>query len=406
MVKIMARRQTNDDEQIFIPAVGGDGFDNFDGEAGEGEGVTTEAKRRTKATLEQMGGKDDVGQGYVTVFKMESGNESRCEKISADKYGYDDLLDYIKESYGPGDYRFRLYVKHARGNFVMAENRVETLKGAIRSPVVAQQGTDPAILTMLARQEETMAKITARMESSGQFDAAKMINTVAGLITAVAPLIPLFKGRQTSPMAEMKELLAITQGVRELQGPSVPEIATGATTMDLINTGMQTVAAMLAAPRGVPQPTHNPAALPAPSVTQVNGAPIQASPAQATGDDPDVSLFAMQADLMIQACQANPTADGAIQAANMAAMQIPDAAIPAVLETLEHPFFLRAMIRQRADLLDIVDWLGYMREELFAILDERNAPTEVGDVATDTGRPTGDSGDNGANVPADPSILN
>lgn len=391
---MMARR--NDDEFQTFEVV----------EAGmrEPESPDTESTRRAKATLENMSGTGEVGEGYIAVSKIERGNEERCEKIPADKYTYDDLLDYVKGEYGPGDYRLRLYVRGDKNRYQLAENRLETLRGSVKqaAPVPVTSGIDPTLVALLERQQVQIEAITKRMESHGQFDASKMINTVAGFVTAVAPVLPLFIGQRKSGMSDLKELLAITQGVKDLQGPPTIEAASGTSTLDLINTGMQAFAALLS------QRQANPVSLmtPAPVAALPTPAALPPAPAQVATDDPDVSLFAMQADLLLQACKADPTAEGATAAAMMAAAQIPDAIKPAVMATLEHPFFMRALMREAPQLLDIIDWLGYMREELFDILDAGNAPTGENHVTGDTGRDAGDSGHPETNAGDNPPLHN
>lgn len=393
----MARRETADDSMVF--EVVESGREPYQ------ENPDTESTRLAKATLESMSGTGEVGDGYIAVSKIERGNEERCEKVPADKYTYDDLLDYIKGEYGPGDYRLRLYVRGDKNRFQLAENRMETLRGSVKAsaPAVVAPGLDPAVIALLERQQSQIEAITKRMESQGQFDASKMVNTLAGLVTAVAPVLPLFMGRRNNPMSDLKELLAVTQGVKSLQEPAIPEATTGATTIDLINNGMQVVAGLMQARANNPAPAYTP-----PPAVGALPAPVASVPA---GDDPDVTLFALQADLLMQACRANPTAEGADIAADMAAAQLPAAARPAVVQALEHPYFMRALIRARPELLDIIDWLGYMRESLFDILtapndDPTTAPTGVDNPSRDTGRDAGNTGHPETNAGDNSAIHN
>lgn len=394
----MARSTRNDDdEQVFEVVV--------PGEQDNAEPTGTEAKRRTSATLEQMCGAHEIGEGYVAVASVENGNESRCEKIPADKFAYDDLLDHIKAKYGPGDYRMRLYVKSPRGNFVLAENRLETLKAPLQATAAPAipAGTDPAVVALLQGQQAQFDKMIAKLDQGTpkQMSMAEILTAVGGFVAAVSPIVvPLMTRRQENPMAQLRDLLTITKDARALQAGEAPaaEAAGGATAMDLVQTGLQTFAAMLqtrqlnALPPGTQPAPH--AAAPAPMAL----AAPQGTPAIPPSNLPDVSLFVAQADAIMAACLADPTVEGAERAAQTAAAQIPEAFYPMAVGTLEHPFFIKAVLAQKPEFVDIIDWLMYMRDEMVDILtgeqdDGTSVPAGQGDVDGDTQRDTGHSGD-------------
>jgi len=393
----MARApRIDDDEQVFEVVVPGGNDD--------AEPTGTEAKRRTSATLEQMCGAHEIGEGYVAVASVENGNESRCEKIPADKFAYDDLLDHIKTKYGPGDYRMRLYVKSPRGNFVLAENRLETLKAPLQAATAPTipTGTDPAIVALLQGQQAQFDKMVAKLDQGTpkQMSMAEILTAVGGFVAAVSPIVvPLMTRRQENPMAQLRDLLTITKDARALQAGETPaaEAPGGATALDLVQTGLQTFATLLQArqlnalPPGAQPAPH---AAPAPMAL----AAPQGAPVAAAANLPDVALFVAQADVIMAACLSDPTVEGAEKAAQTAAAQIPEAFYPMALATLEHPFFLKAVLIQKPEFVDIIDWLMYMRDEMVDILageqdDGASVPAGQGDSNGDTQRDAGHPGD-------------
>lgn len=396
----MTRTRNDDDMEVFEVVV--------PGAKGDRENADTEATRRTKATLESMSGSAEVGDGYITVFKIEKGNEERCEKIPGDKYTYDDLCDYIKQEYGPGDYRMRLYVRGESNRFQLAENRMETLRGASKPSTAAPAipaGTDPAVVALLQGQQAQFDKMIAKLDQGTpkQMSMAEILTAVGGFVAAVSPIVvPLMTRRQENPMAQLRDLLTITKDAKALQAGEAPaaEAAGGATAMDLVQTGLQTLGAMLqtrqlnALPPGTQPAPH--ATAPAPMAL----AAPQGTPPIPPSNLPDVSLFVAQADAIMAACLADPTVEGAEKAAQTAAAQIPEAFYPMALATLEHPFFLKAVLMHKPEFVDIIDWLMYMRDEMVDILageqdDGASVPAGQGDTNGDTQRDTGHSGDTG-----------
>lgn len=200
----------------------------------------TDAERKTEDIWERLGGADDAGTGYLTVHKVQSGGggstEQFVEKIPADKYDYDSLLEYLRETYKGGDYRVRLYVKHARGNYVMRGNRLASiLKPDDRavSPIreVAARSSAPDMVSILAtfdamqqrsqkQMEDLMEKMMRRMDQPSQKNTAlEFVEILTALTTAITPIATLISNtrkREADPVDSLAKLMTITGQVKGL----------------------------------------------------------------------------------------------------------------------------------------------------------------------------------------------
>lgn len=369
------------------------------------ESPDTESARRAAATMESMSGTDQVGDGYILIHREEKGTSEHCAKVPADKYLYHDLLEWIRDEFGPGDYRLRLYVRGPKNRFVLAENKLEVLRaprsreGAASVPVAPATlpGLDPMLVRVLERQQEALDKLAARAESQGQVDVTKIINTISGVATAVTPLLALFVGKQRDSVGELARLIAVTRDVKSLTEDAEPAEQAAPGWGEMLGAVLR---GAMSAPRVVPAPAPSPAVVPAVAAIPAPSPAITSAVPASPG--PDVALFAAQADALLAAYGADPTADGADRAAAMVCAQIPDAMVGRVLDMLSAPGFMGALFRARPDLLDIADWLVYMRDEMFTILESKTHATSAahGDTENNPGRGGGDTGHPAGNAPA------
>lgn len=242
----------------------------------------TDAERKTEDLWERMLGVDDAGTGYVAIHRVVGGagsSEEFVEKIPSDRFGYEDLLEYLRETYGPGDYRIRLYVKNGRGNFVLRGNRMAPIARRISNamPAIREGGRQGQEMTavlatfeaMQQRSQQQMAELIDRIErrnsAPSRSPALEMAETMQAMMTAMAPMFALLKGGnaqapQTDPLDMLTKIMALQ---RQLQPPVVEREETGAGMMDVVKAGLTALPAILnarndGARRALPQPPPQP----------------------------------------------------------------------------------------------------------------------------------------------------
>lgn len=244
----------------------------------------TEAERRTEDLWERLLGTDEVGTGYINVGRvMGAGNTSEdfVQKFPADQYAYEDLLEHLREVYGPGAYRIRLYVKNSRGNFVMRGNKLATIAKPISNaiPTIRESGRNgndtTAILAtfeaMQQRSQQQMEALIERIErrnaQPSRSPALEMAETMQAMMTAMAPMFAMLKSNsapvpQTDPLDMLTKVLALQ---KQLQPPMQEPAGGGETNwLDVVKEGLKALPTVINARNdGVRRALPNPAPKPA-----------------------------------------------------------------------------------------------------------------------------------------------
>lgn len=413
----MARK--NNDAVTLVP------MDDYeDDDMGQPEKPTgTEALRRTANILETMSGTDQIGEGYIVIHAVEGQSESRCMKVPADKYAYDDLMDVVARDFGAGDYRIRLYLKATHGRFVLTENRLESIKAPkTDNPVVpfgnvpANAPTDVLLRELVERQQKQMDLMMERQQAQlagmQRPDLLAMAERVAVVATPFIPVLTAMMSRRGSgsgnAIGDLKGLLELTGVVRDMREPGMPELPPDQPAWaGLLSQGLQMLPSILAAAK-TGQPVQTLPALvgtpPATTANAVNPNPVPPLP-EPTGE-PDVSVFVAQLPALLQSAGSGLAPD---EAARQLYAFIPPDSRASLADTVGHPLFIKAMIREtNGQILDVLDWVMYMREELLTLLDdgiaESHAPTGQDHVKVDTGREAGDTGHPSGNEAVNPGI--
>lgn len=373
--------------------------------------VGTESQRRAADLLSQMAGTGEIGDGYINISSVDGATEARCLKVSADKYLYDDLIEKVRADFGAGDYRFRLYLKHASGRYVLAENRLETIREArAASPVVAPQALTvnampdanaDLLRELVQRQQDQFDQLMARQRENVQ-ERPDMLATLERVAVIATPFIPMLAGlvsRRSNGIGELKSLLELTGTVKELREGAPLELPDNSPPwVALVQQGLQMLPALVA---GMPRQS-NP--LPALPHAQEGAAPLSLPPPAlpSVSDLPDVSLFAPQMPAILALADALPPD----QAAQRIYDLLPIESRGAVHQQLLHERFLSAIMRHCPDVVDRLDWLMYMREALLDLLDATNelSRTTQNSGAGDTGRDSGHSGDLDGNATVDHGV--
>lgn len=386
--------------------------DDFEDDDQQSQGPKgTESMRRTANLMESMAGTDQIGDGYINVTQVEGGTESRCLKVPADKYSYDDLIELVRHDFGAGDFRFRLYVRNAQGRYQLAENRLETLKVA-KSPTALAAlpapaaGGDALLRELVNRQQQQMETLLEQQRqnlASNRPDLLATLERVAIIATPFVPVLTSAFGRRSSGgIAELKGMLELAGTIKDMREPGAPEVPEGSPVWaTLLSQGLQMLPAMMSR---LPAPAAAPAAPATTALAPALGAPVaemqDSMPAPVVIGDisgvglPDVRMFAAQVPLLIQSAQSDMTPE---MAAKTLFAQLPATHHAEVLETVSHPLFLKAMVKEtNGTILDVMDWVTYMREEFIDLLESSLEQSSLSagksDAAGHSGGNTGNSG--------------
>jgi len=377
----------------------------------------TDAERKTEDLWERMLGVDDAGTGYVAIHRVVGGagsSEEFVEKIPSDRFGYEDLLEYLRETYGPGDYRIRLYVKNGRGNFVLRGNRMAPIARRISNamPAIREGGRQGQEMTavlatfeaMQQRSQQQMAELIDRIErrnsAPSRSPALEMAETMQAMMTAMAPMFALLKGGnaqapQTDPLDMLTKIMALQ---RQLQPPTVEREESGAGMMDVVKAGLTALPAILnarndGARKALPQPAPQPAPRRplAPTFSPVDQPPpagpvsaeageegISVAPpygAQPTGVDRSVgnrlhplhdNLCSLLDAAISWEATDEPTPE---QVAQVMVDNMEEAQRPLFRQFLESRTLVRELVAIHPDAIDHTDWLLALRDEVIDRLD-------------------------------------
>lgn len=355
----------------------------------------TPADQATQADIAADMWADELKAGeaiaLVNVYRQTSANGSLelCFSVSVDEMTPVEVNEKIRLEYGPGTYR--LMIRQTRnGRNVLVENKCIRI-AAPMNKVAAPSGDGMAgvLMKQMEKQAEFQEKMMERLERGGQPDAAKTLANIAAFVTAVSPiLVPVINNvmRPRDSSAEMLKTLEIFGLVKELKEPS-PTVGEGGW-MDMVGKGFETLGTVLAMRSGGMLPP--PQAAPTMVESQAGAVAITANPV----DLPDVGLFVAQFDQFHQAAMRGDS-PGAV--ARMLVDRIPPQVMPQVVAMVEHPLFIKAVVREKGEAaLDIMDWLTYMREDFLLLTepsDNDNIEHAGQDHAdADTGRGRGDGG--------------
>lgn len=178
----------------------------------------TEAQKRTDALQEAL---TEDSEAFITIHQHPTGSGTTggvfVDRIPADKYDHGELLIFLKQNYGPGDYRVRLYAKGK----LKANTLLSIAKPSQNAGNGSQQitpGGDAAHLfnQMLQPLRETQAQLVQFMQQQKAPDpTANMMQTLQ--------MLAMFKevlggGQQTNSLSQLKDALAI---VAEIKGETI-----------------------------------------------------------------------------------------------------------------------------------------------------------------------------------------
>ena len=373
----------------------------------------TEAERRTEDLWERLLGTDEVGTGYINVGRvMGAGNTSEdfVQKFPADQYAYEDLLEHLREVYGPGAYRIRLYVKNSRGNFVMRGNKLATIAKPISNaiPTIRESGRNgndtTAILAtfeaMQQRSQQQMEALIERIErrnaQPSRSPALEMAETMQAMMTAMTPLFAVMKSNNNAPQVDPLDMLTKVLAIQKQLQPPAGEAPGETDWKDVIKEGLKALPAVINARndnvrRALPNPA--PQATPrrpmAPTFTPVD----DRSPADpstwraesgAEGEEEPVTLVPVDRSVgnrlhplhdnlcdLIDASRAfeangEPEPD---QVAEMMVTQMDEAQRPMFRQFLESRTLLKDLAAIHPDALDSAEWLLDLRDSVIERLD-------------------------------------
>lgn len=387
----------------------------------------TDAERKTEDLWERMLGTDDAGTGYVTIHRLTNGTgaaEDFVEKFASDRMGYEDILEYLRENYGPGEYRMRLYVKTGRGNFVLRANRSSTIVKRMTSTMPAVRDaarTGQEMTTVLAtfeamqqRSQQQMADMVERIERRNaqpqRNSTIEMIETIAGFATAIGPLLPLIMGNRTpatDPLDTLTKLMSIQRQLQPAPG-AVIEGDGGDNIMGVVKAGIMALPAILSARndttrRALPSPP--PQAAPrkplAPTFDPVDTRPPAAAsaPAQTESDVDDGAMMPVDRNkgdrlhplhgtlcdlLNAAAAWQNSGEPEPAQVAKMVMDNLSAAHQPVFRAFLEASTLVKDLVAIHPDAIDHVEWLLAMRDEVLDLMDGELGDEVDADLQEDT----------------------
>lgn len=350
----------------------------------------TEAERRTGDLLDRMGGEDDIGTGYVTIHRtprVANTSEEFVEKVPSDRYTYEDLLSYLRESYGPGEYRMRLYIKQESGRHAMKANRTVLIAAKIAPTtlpaVPAPRGSETENLTQLVavliersdrNMDALMQRLDARSTSGGMQD---FLTGLAGIATALSPfIVPVLQNRRSGgdEIDKLAKLIAINKGVADMAGTPSPAAPQGTSAMDVLVAGLQALPTILAMRQGQ---TARPAL---PAATADSATVVQAPTTGAVTGQPNHPLYPLFTDLVTKAATKVDPDQAAADLANLlkaASLEQQEQFVAA----LQEDTFMAQVVQIQPDVLVHIDWFVDLRMALLDILlpdDEHGATDSSG----------------------------
>lgn len=376
----------------------------------------TEAERRTEDMWERLLGTDEVGTGYVNVSRVTgAGNSSEdfVQKFPADQYDYEDLLEHLRETYGPGSYRIRLYVKGRGGRYMLRGNRLSTIAKPISNamPTIRESGrngNDTAALlatfeAMQQRSQQQMEALIDRIERRNsqptRSPALEMAETMQAMMTAMAPMFAMLKSNNNSaPQQDPLDMLAKVLALQKQLQPPMLESGGGGETnwMDVVKEGLKALPAVLGArndmvrkalPNPAPQAvTRRPLAPTFAPVTDTPERPISVDPPYgaeaAAGEGVEVvptdrakgnrahPLHGNLCDLLDAAksfdIAGEPEPD---QVAKLMVDNMPEEQRPLFRGFLESPTLLKDLVAIHPDAIDHAEWLFDLRDSVIEALD-------------------------------------
>jgi hypothetical protein len=153
---------------------------------------------------------------FVMIHRLISGGnmpEEYISRLPADKYDYGQLLEYLRENYGGGDYRVRLYVK---GRLKKGGNKLIQIAKKITPSNVAlsHAGEAASILdTVLGRMEENNQRMLQILQSRTEPTSSRK-----DMLEELAMMSTIINGGQKSgsmlgAVKEMAEVMTLMQGL-------------------------------------------------------------------------------------------------------------------------------------------------------------------------------------------------
>lgn len=193
----------------------------IDGEDGPEEKPNTEHDRAAQDLIDHLG---ELGEGFsVTVHRVPNGNnqtEEYCFRCPADKFDPSGLTEHIREFYGAGDYRVRVWKNGAKG---ARQNKLITIARPAPGTSVAPVAVD-----------------------TGKGEIAAVLNTLIAMQQKQAEENRALLERLTNrpdPRVEMAGTLALMKDMREAMGlGGAAPAAAAAAPVDPINSLVTTLA--------------------------------------------------------------------------------------------------------------------------------------------------------------------
>lgn len=138
----------DDDVDVYIPDIN----DNDD------VGIT-EAEKATQSAIDSLS--SCIEKGYTTrIYRQRGSGKEAMEFVMSepsDKRSIDELQDYLRDTYGGGDYRFMIYNERAK----LAANKLITIATPVKNSVDGGGGINSIISQLIAGQERLYEKITS-----------------------------------------------------------------------------------------------------------------------------------------------------------------------------------------------------------------------------------------------------
>lgn len=350
----------------------------------------TDATRKTADLYWEMLGTKDTGTGYVTVTHHPEGYGNKgisCGNYPSDKYTLAELIEVVRREHAarlhpgkPGDYRFMLWAKTARGNNAPIGNKLETiLAPAVDALPVAPGaiGNDAVVMALMREMREMRAEITRSREV-----AAPSVDWKGALIAAqpfLLPFVAALAERMMNPpkrdgLGDLKEILALTGTIKELRADNEPAPADDAPWYAAPLMGlMQNLPGMLAAgAMRLPTPKSPPA-----PAADAGGQPAPAPMTYENGGNGHHPFYQQLAAVVSVAGEADPD-----EVAGMLWEQVPEGYRPQVLEFLTGPGYFRRLAEVHPG---VMDHPGFFADLTDALLEISTAPVQTEPTNVGTG---------------------
>lgn len=335
----------------------------------------TEHDRAAQDLIDHLG---ELGEGYsVTVHRVPFGNnqtEELCFRCPADKYDPASLQVYIQETYGPGDYRVRVWKNGARG---ARQNKLITIAKPVATPAVAMpnlsgelgqimqamlamqqqaQAENRALLERLDRRPDPMQEMRMQFALMKEMREAMGIGPAPATVNAAPPVDPIQSLiANLAALSKLKEVAApFLGGVTEAAEPA----DTLGTVADVVKSMAPQALQLIKRGQDLKAAEINAAVLTKGGERQPNPAPVvrlDDGPAAADLPEPAKRLLGMLQEYAAQDAETGPIADGLVA----------DARPRPFLEMLladPRPFKLLASYWPAA--LDYPDWWLELLEEI------------------------------------------